>query len=165
VLNACAVYVGNGVKILVNEWRQDGDFTRFALAAVLPLLFCISLFFNLQIVQNVTMAIGPIAHYHQNSKYFSAVKPRPNKQVDMNLPHITIQMPVYKESLDTVLCVPSFHAFPSSAFCFRYFYVSARGLMSNADARQRKFQGAVHRVAQKGHADVRSSGRNFEHLH
>ena len=33
-------------------------------------------FFNLQIVQNVTMAIGPIAHYHENSKYYSAVKPR-----------------------------------------------------------------------------------------
>ena len=49
------------------------------------------------------MAIGPIAQYHQNSKYYSANKPRPNKIVDNNLPHITIQMPVYKESLDTVL--------------------------------------------------------------
>ncbi|KAI0036400.1 glycosyl transferase family group 2-domain-containing protein [Vararia minispora EC-137] len=97
------VYVGNGVRILLDEWRQDGSFTRFALAAVLPLLFCISLFFNLQIVQNVTMAIGPIAHYHSNSKYYSAVKPKPNKQVDVNLPHVTIQMPVFKESLETVL--------------------------------------------------------------
>ncbi|KAI0313170.1 glycosyl transferase family group 2-domain-containing protein, partial [Amylostereum chailletii] len=101
------VYAGNGLKILISEWRQDGKFTHFALAIVLPLLFCISLFFNLQIMQNVTMAIGPIAHYHKNSKYYSAVKPRPNKQVDSNLPHITIQMPVYKEGLDNVLA-PSF---------------------------------------------------------
>lgn len=51
------------------------------------------------------MAIGPIAHYHENSKYYSAIKPRPNKEVDANLPHVTIVMPVYKEGLDTVLCV------------------------------------------------------------
>ena len=62
-------------------------------------------FFSLQIVQNVTMCIGPIAQCHQNSKYYSAVKPRPNKMVDNNLPHITIQMPVYRESLENVLYV------------------------------------------------------------
>lgn len=49
------------------------------------------------------MAIGPIAHCHTNSRYYSAVKPRPNKEVDNNLPHITIQMPVFKESLQAVL--------------------------------------------------------------
>ncbi|KAI0261233.1 glycosyl transferase family group 2-domain-containing protein [Gloeopeniophorella convolvens] len=97
------VFVGNGVKILLVEWRQDGEFTHFALCAVLPLLFCISLFFCLQLIQNVTMAFGPIAHYHRNSKYYSAQRPRPNKEVDGNLPHITIQMPVYKEGLEAVL--------------------------------------------------------------
>ena len=54
-------------------------------------------------MQNISMCIGPIAQFHRNSKYYSAVKPRPNKAVDNNLPHITIQMPVYKEGLDTVL--------------------------------------------------------------
>ncbi|KAG5715153.1 hypothetical protein E4T56_gene20949, partial [Termitomyces sp. T112] len=33
----------------------------------------------------------------------SAIKPKPNPEVDNNLPHITIQMPVYKESLDLVI--------------------------------------------------------------
>ncbi|KAH9061174.1 glycosyl transferase family group 2-domain-containing protein, partial [Lactarius vividus] len=97
------VFVGNGVKTLLVEWRQDGKFTHFALCIVLPLLFCVSLFFCLQLIQNVSMAIGPIAQYHQNSKYYSARPPRPNKQVDSNLPHITIQMPVYREGLDAVL--------------------------------------------------------------
>ncbi|KAF9561703.1 hypothetical protein CPC08DRAFT_722637 [Agrocybe pediades] len=97
------VFVGNGVKTLLMEWWLDHDFTRFALVAVIPLLYCVSLFFALQIIQNVTMMIGPIAHYHENSKYYSAVRPRPNKEVDNNLPHITIQMPVYKESLEAVL--------------------------------------------------------------
>ncbi|KAH9479119.1 hypothetical protein JR316_0007698 [Psilocybe cubensis] len=97
------VFVGNSFRTLLMEWWLDHNFTRFALVVVIPLLYCVSMFFALQIVQNVTMMIGPIAHYHQNSKYYSAVRPKPNKVVDNNLPHITIQMPVYKESLETVL--------------------------------------------------------------
>ena len=110
-------------EILLVEWRQDGKFTHFALCAFIPLLCCVSLvrpwlsvfftvlrtshqFFCLQLIQNITMAVGPIAQYHQNSKYYSARPPRPNKQVDNDLPHITIQMPVYKEGLEAVLCVP-----------------------------------------------------------
>ncbi|EEB90420.1 hypothetical protein MPER_11376, partial [Moniliophthora perniciosa FA553] len=98
-----AVFMGNGVKILLWEWYLDNMFMRFALLVTLPFLYCVSLFFALQIVQNVTMAIGPIAHYHENNTYFSSVPPPPNHQVDARLPHITIQMPVYKEGLETVL--------------------------------------------------------------
>ncbi|EIN05530.1 hypothetical protein PUNSTDRAFT_122407 [Punctularia strigosozonata HHB-11173 SS5] len=97
------VFMGNGVATLLKEWLLDGDFTRFALAALIPCLYAVSLFFALQIVQNLSMAVGPVAQYHENSKYYSANKPRPNKVVDNNLPHITIQMPVYKESLHEVL--------------------------------------------------------------
>ncbi|KAI0763980.1 glycosyl transferase family group 2-domain-containing protein [Trametes elegans] len=96
-------FIGNGVNILLQEVQLDGNYIRFALCAVIPFFFCVSLFFSLQIMQNVSMCIGPIAQFHQNSKYYSAVKPRPNKIIDNNLPHITIQMPVYKESLETVL--------------------------------------------------------------
>jgi cellulose synthase/poly-beta-1,6-N-acetylglucosamine synthase-like glycosyltransferase len=49
------------------------------------------------------MALGPIAHYHSNSKYFSSLPPLPSPSIDSHLPHITIQMPVYKESLQAVL--------------------------------------------------------------
>jgi hypothetical protein len=51
------------------------------------------------------ISIGPVAQFHQNSKYYSAVKPAPNKLVDSNLPHITIEMPVYKESLKETMYV------------------------------------------------------------
>jgi len=54
-------------------------------------------------MQNLAMMIGPIAHYHANSKYYSAIRPRPSPTVDRALPHITIQMPVYKEGLEAVL--------------------------------------------------------------
>ena len=52
-----------------------------------------------------TFSFGPVAQYHENSMYYSAVKPDPNPEVDNNLPHITIQLPVYKESLETVMFV------------------------------------------------------------
>ncbi|RPD65196.1 hypothetical protein L226DRAFT_456355 [Lentinus tigrinus ALCF2SS1-7] len=106
-------FISNGVNTLLVETMLDGNFVRFALCALLPLFFCVSLFFSLQIVQNLSMAIGPIAQFHKNSKYYSAQKPRPSKLVDNHLPHITIQMPVYKESLDTVLA-PSIESLKKS---------------------------------------------------
>ncbi len=50
-----------------------------------------------------SLRFGPVAQYHENSKYYSAVRPAPNKIVDTNLPHITIEMPVYKESLNETM--------------------------------------------------------------
>jgi hypothetical protein len=88
----------------------------------LPVIFCVSIvrrsvlvsrrcaltprqFFCLQLVGNISLIIGPVAQYHENSAFYSAVKPAPNPAVDNNLPHITIQCPVYKESLHEVMCV------------------------------------------------------------
>ena len=48
-------------------------------------------------------SLGPVAQFHENSKYYSAVPPAPNKLVDENLPHMTIEMPVYKESLSETM--------------------------------------------------------------
>ena len=56
-------------------------------------------------------SLGPVAQYHENSKYYSAVKPAPNPIVDANLPHITIEMPVYKESLKETMYVLASVAF------------------------------------------------------
>ncbi|KIK67728.1 hypothetical protein GYMLUDRAFT_36478 [Collybiopsis luxurians FD-317 M1] len=131
------IFIGNGVRVLVREYlltapvpgTPDAEpsgsqrYMRFILAVTLPFLYCVSLFFTLQIFQNITMALGPIAHYHRNSRYYSAVKPRapallpnaassdPSKPSAIpsgsepreHLPHITIQMPVYLESLPSVL--------------------------------------------------------------
>jgi hypothetical protein len=49
------------------------------------------------------MVIGPVAQYHENSRYYSAVPSPPNKEVDLALPHITVEMPVYKESLSETM--------------------------------------------------------------
>lgn len=52
-----------------------------------------------------SISIGPVNQYHENSMYYSAIKPEPNPEIDNNLPHITIQLPVYKESLELVMYV------------------------------------------------------------
>ncbi|KIP04001.1 hypothetical protein PHLGIDRAFT_94051 [Phlebiopsis gigantea 11061_1 CR5-6] len=96
-------FVGSGVSVLIVETVEDGTFERFALLVTAPFLFCVSLFFCSQIIGNVSMIFGPVAHYHQNSKYYSAIPPAPNKQVDANLPHVSIEMPVYKESLEATI--------------------------------------------------------------
>ncbi|KAL7277979.1 hypothetical protein ACG7TL_007932 [Trametes sanguinea] len=102
-------FIGSGVAVLVQEVVLDGDFTRLALLVTTPFLFCVSLFFALQIIANVSFVLGPVAQYHQNSKYYSAVRPAPNKVIDTNLPHMTIEMPVYKESL-TETIAPSVYS-------------------------------------------------------
>ncbi|PVF93653.1 hypothetical protein CPB86DRAFT_818657, partial [Serendipita vermifera] len=91
--------IGNGFCTLLKEYWMDGNAQRFALVATMPFIFCVSLFFCMSFLGIFTQSIGPVAQYHQNSKYYSAVKPAPNPEVDNRLPHVTIQMPVYKESL------------------------------------------------------------------
>ncbi|KAJ2912856.1 hypothetical protein MD484_g7548, partial [Candolleomyces efflorescens] len=96
-------FVASGIAIMLQEFRLDQDYIRFALLVTTPFLVCVSLFFALQIVANLSFCIGPVAQYHENSRYYSAVKPEPNPEVDCKLPHITIEMPVYKESLEETI--------------------------------------------------------------
>ncbi|KAM5541501.1 hypothetical protein V8D89_004691 [Ganoderma adspersum] len=102
-------FIASGIAILIQESLLDENWTRFALLVTAPFLLCVSLFFSLQIITNVSYILGPVAQYHENSKYYSAAKPAPNKLIDMNLPHISIQMPVYKESL-TETIAPSVYS-------------------------------------------------------
>jgi cellulose synthase/poly-beta-1,6-N-acetylglucosamine synthase-like glycosyltransferase len=71
--------------------------------ATAPFLLCISLFFSLSVVSALTYLFGPVAQYHENSRYYSAIAPIPNPEVDRALPHVTIEMPVYKESLEETI--------------------------------------------------------------
>lgn len=96
-------FILSGASILLRESVLDGDWTRFALLVCSPMLVAVSLFFAIQLVGNLAFVFGPVAQYHENSKYYSARKPKANPEVDQNLPHFTIQVPVYKESLDQVI--------------------------------------------------------------
>lgn len=96
-------FIGSGISVLLAEWLLDDNYVRFSLLVTSPFLFCISLFFCLQLVGNLSLALGPVAQYHENSRYYSAVPPSANKEVDAALPHITVELPVFKESLEQTI--------------------------------------------------------------
>lgn len=98
-------FIGSGVNIMLQEFALDPTYNRFGLLITAPFLICVSIFFCLQVVANISYLIGPVAQFHENSTYYSAVKPQPDKQVDSNLPHVTIEMPVYKESLKETIAL------------------------------------------------------------
>lgn len=89
--------------------------------------------------------MGPVAQYHENSKYYSAIRPKPDRDVDAALPHITIELPVFKESLTetmyVLLCTP-------------------RVLIHHP-----LFQCAICELSQEGYANLRSSGRHIVYFH
>ena len=37
------VFIGNGIKVLLQEVELDGNYIRFALCALIPFFFCVSL--------------------------------------------------------------------------------------------------------------------------
>lgn len=88
---------------MIREMKLDGDMTRFALVATVPLFATFSLFFMIVIFGSLWQIFGPLSTLKENSKFYSAVAPKPGRYPDLELPHITIQMPVYKEGLTGVI--------------------------------------------------------------
>lgn len=95
------VYIGK----LVRDSMLDGDYTRMALVAPLPLICLVSLFFFQVIFTNLFQIIGPIGGATTNSRYYSCYKPslRRAYQDGFIPPKVTIQLPVYKEGMDSVI--------------------------------------------------------------
>ncbi|KAK4193139.1 glucans biosynthesis glucosyltransferase H [Podospora australis] len=92
-----------GWRSLVYQSAVDGTYLRFALLAVCPLQMFVSLFFFQSIIACLFQIFGPISAVAANSKYYSGKAPRRLNRVSDNLPHVTIQMPVYKEGLTAVI--------------------------------------------------------------
>ncbi|KFG78288.1 putative glycosyltransferase family 2 protein [Metarhizium anisopliae] len=97
----CGVYVGK----LVTECILANDWIKMALIFPVPLLMCVSLFFFQVIFTNIFQMIGPIGGVNTNSRYFSAHKPCLRRAYADGFvpPKVTIQMPVYKEGMDSVI--------------------------------------------------------------
>ncbi|RSH92500.1 hypothetical protein EHS25_008916 [Saitozyma podzolica] len=90
-----------GIRAPLIRWIYDGNAMRFALVAVLPLIFFVVMFPASVIISSALHLLGPVAQFHQNSANYSALKPP--RDASISLLPITIQMPVYKESLEEVL--------------------------------------------------------------
>jgi hypothetical protein len=97
--------MGFGVSNIVFECFTDRYWPRIALVATEPFFFVLSVFFFIVIFTNIFQAIGPITSLKTNSRFYSANKPSLSRAYARGFspPHVTIQMPVYKESLKGVI--------------------------------------------------------------
>ena len=108
-LSLCCIIatLGLGLRQLVIELQIDiggtsptSPYIRFAFLAFTPVWLFFGMFFFNVLITNIAECIGPIQQMNINSKHYSAVTvPR----LTRNLPHVTIQCPVYKESLSEVI--------------------------------------------------------------
>ncbi|GAA5990322.1 hypothetical protein JCM10908_007317 [Rhodotorula pacifica] len=89
------------MRTLLVEALWDGEYINLAILATLPLFFLICMFFCDNIIGIVLQIIAPIGQMSRNTLFYSA-KP-PVRMFQGVLPHITVMMPVYKESLEDVL--------------------------------------------------------------
>jgi cellulose synthase/poly-beta-1,6-N-acetylglucosamine synthase-like glycosyltransferase len=71
--------------------------------AVVPVFACFSLFFMVVIAGSLFQLFGPLTYVRGNSRFYSAKPPKRGRYPNLELPHITIQMPVYKEGLKGVI--------------------------------------------------------------
>lgn len=93
--------LGAGGRSLAQEVTVDHSYTRLALLVLTPVQIFFTLFFAQVIVGCLAQMFGPVRQMQQNSKFYSAIAPP--RLRDSTLPHITIQCPVYKEGLASVI--------------------------------------------------------------
>ncbi|OAL57268.1 hypothetical protein IQ07DRAFT_528002 [Pyrenochaeta sp. DS3sAY3a] len=101
--------IGSGWRQVAIEQVQEPNWLRFLFLICFPAQFWLSLFFFQAIIGNIVQIFGSTCGMQENSKYYSGKPPRRIQSMylhDTNpieLPHVTIQMPVYKESLKAVI--------------------------------------------------------------
>ncbi len=90
---------------LLLEWSMDGDRRRFYFVIFEPLTLAVAMFFSLSLVTYTFQLFGPITGLRENSRFFSANKPNLSQAYAQGFspPRLTIQMAVYKESLELVV--------------------------------------------------------------
>jgi hypothetical protein len=94
------VMLGLGFKQIAVQVMVDQNYVRIAFLVLIPVQIFFTLFFAQVIVGCIAQMIGPIRQMKSNSRYYSALLPR---RITGKLPHITVQCPVYKEGLHSVI--------------------------------------------------------------
>ncbi|KAH7033405.1 glycosyl transferase family group 2-domain-containing protein [Microdochium trichocladiopsis] len=95
------ILVGSSVSEMVAASLVDGNYMRFALIAAMPFIMSLALFFTTVVFGSLFQALGPVGTCKSNTRYHSTIKPNVTRAyaAGFSPPPITIQMPVYKESL------------------------------------------------------------------
>ncbi|EXJ85841.1 hypothetical protein A1O1_06210 [Capronia coronata CBS 617.96] len=94
--------IGSGWREIAVEIKVDKAWVRLAFILVVPLQCWLALFFMQSVAGCLAQIIGPISQMTVNSKFFSGEAP-PRLSTASALPHVTIQCPVYKEGLWSVI--------------------------------------------------------------
>jgi hypothetical protein len=98
------IAIGTGWRHIVIEMNQDPKWIRMAFLGCIIPQFWLGLFFFQAIMGNLAQLFGPTSQVKKNSKYYSGKPPRRlQRDGRSSLPHVTIQMPVYKEGLQAVI--------------------------------------------------------------
>lgn len=95
------VLLGLGAREVAMEIAIDHGYARLAFFILIPVQIFFTLFFAQVIVGCIAQLIGPVRQMTQNSRFYSAMLPR--RISGRQLPHVTIQCPVYKEGLVSVI--------------------------------------------------------------
>ncbi|KAK6383810.1 hypothetical protein LTS17_003102 [Exophiala oligosperma] len=90
-----------GWRRIAIEITIDHSYVRLAILIAAPLEAWLGWFFFMTLVNGVSQIIGPVAQLTKNSKFYSS-RP-PVRLTKKDLPHVTIQCPVYKEGLEAVI--------------------------------------------------------------
>ncbi|GAM34000.1 hypothetical protein TCE0_013f01302 [Talaromyces pinophilus] len=97
--------LGFGISNLLLEYSVDGGAMRFALTATIPFFLLFSIFFMIVIFTDIFQAVGPVKTLKSNSRFYSPIAPDLKTAYSLGFtpPRVTIQMPIYTESLEGVI--------------------------------------------------------------
>ena len=101
--------IGAGYRLIAIETMVDMNYMRMAFVFAIPAQCWLALFFFQALVGNIAQVIGPVSQMRENTKFYSGVKPKRLRRDAGPLPHVTIQLPVYKEGLQAVV-EPTVHS-------------------------------------------------------
>lgn len=97
--------LGVGISKVLFEMLTDGNYIRATLLLTVPIFLLFSIFFMIVIFGNLFQVFGPTRNIATNTRYHSAIKPNLSYAYSRGFvpPRITIQMPIYTESLEGVI--------------------------------------------------------------
>ncbi|KAI8800138.1 glycosyl transferase family group 2-domain-containing protein [Cladochytrium replicatum] len=96
----CLLFV-TGIRDIIVDSLIDGGWKRMGWLALLPIQFLFTIFVPTAAISSLFQMIGPINQLSNNSVYYTG-KP-PKRLSTPILPHVTIQIAVYTESLALVI--------------------------------------------------------------
>jgi hypothetical protein len=105
VLSILCLVLGLGGRALILQTMIDRFWPRLALVLIMPIWTALGLYFAIVVWGNIFETFGPITGITSNSRFHSAIKPDLSQARALGFQPtcITIQMPIYTESLEGVV--------------------------------------------------------------